>query len=223
MSFRSISAQNYRGDAKKRKWMWENKKAANQQRLRPKDHSTPKSNAGSTTVENGCPLQKVEEIETGKTGLNRWLQAMTMLTSNRWVPVVPFSCCTVPSTSALKVSQLFIPRLSQQAHRINITTEMKWTKWETFVSLATETRTQILLFPSAKRSLTSSPTPPPLNVPCSPTMKSKSSRNLMKTFSSATTSNPTKEKREARTNTPKSNKLHEQLNILQEQMRTLVE
>ena len=109
---------------KKRKWMSENKKAANQQRLRPKDHSTPKSNAGSTTVENGCPLQKVEEIETGQTGLNRWLQAMTMLTSNRRVPVVPFSCCTVPSTSALKVSQLFIPRLSQQAHRINITTKM---------------------------------------------------------------------------------------------------
>ena len=220
MSFRSISAQNYRGDAKKRKWMWENKKAANQQRLRPKDHSTPKSNAGSTTVENGCPLQKVEEIETGKTGLNRWLQAMTMLTSNRWVPVVPFSCCTVPSTSALKVSQLFIPRLSQQAHRINITTEMNKMRDICFTCNRNEDPDSLVSV--CKKVLDLLPHPP-LNVPCSPTMKSKSSRNLMKTFSSATTSNPTKEKREARTNTPKSNKLHEQLNILQEQMRTLVE
>ena len=32
-----------------------------------------------------------------------------------------------------------------------------------------------------------------------------------------------KKKREARTNTPESNKLDEQLNILQEQIRTLVE
>ena len=174
--------------SKKRKWMWENKKAANQQRLRPKDHSTPKSNAGSTTVENGCPLQKVEEIETGKTGLNRWLQAMTMLTSNRWVPVVPFSCCTVPSTSALKVSQLFIPRLSQQAHRINITTEMNKMRDICFTCNRNEDPDSLVSVCKKVLDLL----PPPLNVPCSPTMKSKSSRNLMKTFTSATTSKPTK-------------------------------
>ena len=171
--------------------MWENKKAANQQRLRPKDHSTPKSIAGSTTVENGCPLQKVEAIETGQTGLNRWLQAMTMLTSNRWVPVVPFSCCTVPSTSALKVSQLFIPRLSQQTHRINITTEMNKMRDNCFTCNRNEDPHSLVS--SAKRSFTSSPPPPPpLNVPRSPTMKFKSSPNLMKTFTSATTSKPTK-------------------------------
>ena len=175
--------------SKERKWMWENKKAANQQRHRPKDHSTQKSNAGSTTVENGCPLQKVEEIETGQTGLNRWLQAMTMLTSNRWVPVVPFSCCTVPSTSALKVSQLFIPRLSQQAHRINIMTEMNKMRDNCFTCNRKEDPDSLVS--SVKRSLTFSP-PRPLNVPCSPTMKSKSSPNLMKTFTSATTSKPTK-------------------------------
>ena len=144
---------------------------------------------------NGCPLQKVEEIETGQTGLNRWIQAMTMLTSNRWVPVVPFSCCTVPSTSALKVSQIFIPRLSQQTHRINITTEMN--KMRDNCLTCNRKKDPDSLVSSAKRPFT----PPPLSVPCSATMKSKSSPNLMKTFTSATTSKPTK-KRQARPNTP---------------------
>ena len=176
---------------KKKKWMWENKKAANQQRLRHKDHSTPKSNAGSTTVENGCPLQKVEENETGQTGLNRWLQAMTMLTSTRWVPVVPFSCCTDSSTSALKVYQLFIPRLSQQAHRIHITIEMNKMRDNCFTCNRKEDPDSLVSVCKKVLDLL----PLPLNVPCSPTMKSKSSPNLMKTFTSATTSKPTEKTR----------------------------
>ena len=196
--------------------MWENKKAANQQRLRPKDHSTPKSNAGSTTVENGCPLQKVEEIETGQTGLNRWLQAMTMLTSNRWVPVVPFSCCTVPSTSALKVSQLFIPRLSQQTHRINITTEMNKMRENCLTCNRKEDPDSLVS--SAKRPFTSPPwmyhvhqrwNPSPHQTWWKPS-------HLQRLLSLQ------KNDKQDRTR-PKSNKLDEQLNILQEQIRILVE
>ena len=51
---------------KKRKWMSENKKAANQQRLRPKDHSTPKSNAGSTRWKKGVHCRKWSKLKLDK-------------------------------------------------------------------------------------------------------------------------------------------------------------
>ena len=167
-------------------------------------------------MENGCPLQKVEQIETGQTGLNRWLQAVTLLTSNRWLP---FSCSTVPSTSALNVSQLFIPRFSQQTYRINITTEMNKMRDNCFTCNRKEDPDSLVW--SAKRSLTSS-FPPPWVYHVHQRWNPSPHQTWWKPSHLQRLQSLQKNDKQDRTR-PESNKFDEQLNILQEQIRTLVE